>query len=149
MVLSLCVLAGLGSFLSGCGAEEHPASAAPEITGRWLVEKRDAIVLVEPRGHELVGRIVWVKDRDGIKGEERLDSKNPRPELRSRKVLGLEILTGLPLVPDKGGTHRGGRIYNPKTGKSYPVRIRMESPGRLKLRVGSSLLGQTTRWTRV
>lgn len=121
--------------------------ADSQIAGRWLVEKRDAIVLIEPRGDELTGRIVWVEDKDGVKGEERLDSKNPRPDLRSKKVLGLEILSGLS-ASGQGGTYGGGRIYDPKTGKSYSVKVRLESPDRLKLRVGGSLIGRTTRWTR-
>jgi uncharacterized protein (DUF2147 family) len=136
----------LGAWLGVAGG----ASAAPgaEIEGRWLVEKRDAIILVEPRGGEIVGRVVWAKDRDGIRGEERLDFKNPRPELRSRKVLGLETLTGIPLTPGADGWHGRGRIYNPKTGKSYPVKIRLDAPDRLRLRVGSGVLGQSTYWTR-
>ena len=126
-----------------------PSQAAEglDIAGRWLVEKKDAIVLIEPQGDGIVGHIVWAKDRDGIKGDERLDFKNPRPELRSRKVLGLDILTGLKATP-KDGWYVRGRIYNPKTGKSYNVKVRLEPGGQLRLRIGSGVLGQTTRWTR-
>ena len=124
------------------------AAEGPEIAGRWLVEKRDAIILVEPRGHEIVGRIVWAKDRDGIKGDERLDMKNPKAELRSRKVLGMDILTGLPLQRQADGWYGRGRIYNPKTGKSYNVKIKLESSNQLRLKIGGSVLGHTTRWTR-
>ena len=142
-------IATLAVLLVGLAVAGGAWSSESEVTGRWLVEKKDAIVLVEGEGASLVGRVVWAKDRDGVKGDERLDTKNPRPGLRSRKVLGLEILTGLPTRHDEGGWYRGGRIYNPKTGKSYPVRVRRESPDRLRLRVGSRVLGQTTYWTRV
>ena len=135
-----------GVILSSLAHGEEPS----RVEGRWLVEKRDAIVLIEPKGNELVGRLVWVKDRDGVEGAERLDMKNPQPDLRSRHVLGLVILTGLPLAPDAGGTYRGGQIYNPKTGRTIPVRrMQLESSDLLKLRVGTALLGKTTRWTRV
>lgn len=119
-----------------------------EILGRWMVEKKDAIVEIEDRGGKLAGKIVWAKDRDGIKGDERLDAKNPEPDLRSRKVLGSDILTGVPTTPKDGWFGRG-RIYNPKTGKSYDVKLKLESPDRLRLRVGGKILGHTTRWTRV
>ena len=137
--------------VAGCLAGPGLAGASPggDITGRWLVEKKDAVVVIEARGDGLAGRVAWAKDRDGIKGDERLDMKNPNPELRSRKVLGLDILTGLPAAPDDEGWHRRGRIYNPKTGKSYPVKVRLESADRLRLRVGGSVVGQTTYWTRV
>ena len=126
-----------------------PAHASPGIAGRWRVEKKDAIILIEPKGGHLAGHVVWAKDRDGIRGEERLDFKNPRPELRARKVLGLEVLSALPLEPDDEGWHGRGRIYNPKTGKTYPVKVKLAGPDRLRLKVGGSLLSQTTDWTRV
>jgi len=125
------------------------AAENADISGRWMVEKEDAIIVIEPRGSGLAGRVDWAKDRDGIPGHERLDTKNPSPELRTRKVLGLDILTGLPAAPDDEGWYRRGRIYNPKTGKSYPVRVKRESSDRLRLRVGGSVVGQTTYWTRV
>ena len=140
-VVVLAALAGRSTGTSGA----HDASA---ITGRWLVEKRDAIIHVEPQGAHFVGRVVWAKERDGIKAEDRLDTKNPDPDLRSRKVLGLDVLTGIPTTPDEEGWYGKGRIYNPKTGKSYPVKLRLEAPDRLRLRVGGSVIGQTTRWTR-
>ena len=138
-VVALCVLVA--------GVAPLAAQDSAGVLGRWLVEKKDAIIEIESRGDELVGRIVWAKDRDGIRGDERLDVKNPDLELRNRKVLGSDVLTGVPATPQDGWYGRG-RIYNPKTGKSYPVKLRLESPDVLRLRVGSKLLGQTTRWTR-
>lgn len=138
--------------LSLCGASiglAQDSGDEPSLEGRWLVQKQDAVVLIEPSGSELVGKLVWVKDRDGIKGTERLDLKNPEPDLRSRHVLGMVILTGLPLEPDEGGVYRGGRIYNPKTGRHMPIRVQLEAPGLLRVRVGNEFLHQTTHWTRV
>ena len=146
-VVALVLAAACGLGTAPVVAVDAPGERA--ITGRWLVEKKDAIVVIEPRGDGLAGRVDWAKDRDGIKGDERLDAKNPDPALRARKVLGLDILSGLPAAPDAEGWHRHGRIYNPKTGKSYPVKVRRESADRLRLRVGGAVLGQTTYWSRV
>ena len=137
-----------GATTGSAEATTGSAEATSEITGRWLVEKRDGIVLIERQGDYLVGKLVWAKDRDGIKGDERLDAKNPQPELRSRKVLGIEILSGIPATPREDGWYGRGHVYNPKTGKSYNVKIKLEAPDRLRLRVGRSILGYTTRWTR-
>jgi uncharacterized protein (DUF2147 family) len=141
-ILVCAVVSGLLAFSGPGHAQSH------ELSGRWLVEKKDAIILVEPQGDGIVGRIVWAKDRDGIKGDERLDTKNPRPDLRSRKVLGLDVLTGIPATPQKDGWYGRGRIYNPKTGKSYNVKLRLDPNDQLRLRIGGGVLGQTTRWTR-
>jgi uncharacterized protein (DUF2147 family) len=145
--LGVRALLGISAVL-GALLQAAPAPGASDITGRWMVEKRDAIILVEPRGETFVGHVVWAKDRDGIRGEERLDIKNPNPALRSRKVLGLAVLTGLSRTPRPDGWYVGGRIYNPKTGKRYPVKVRLDGAGRLRLRVGGSVMGQTTYWTR-
>jgi uncharacterized protein (DUF2147 family) len=137
----------VGALLAGAlpaRAQEHHDA----IVGRWMVEKKDAIIEIEERGNQLAGRIVWAKDRDGIRGEDRLDVKNPSPEMRERKVLGSEVLSGVPATP-KDGWYGKGRIYNPKTGKTYPVKLRLESADLLRLRVGGKVIGQTTRWTRV
>jgi uncharacterized protein (DUF2147 family) len=147
LAAAVLAVAGLAGWLAPAGGTG--AAEGADISGRWMVEKKDAIIVIEPRGAGLAGRVDWAKDRDGIPGDERLDTKNPSPELRTRKVLGLDILTGLPAAPDDEGWYRRGRIYNPKTGKSYPVRVRRESADRLRLRVGGSVVGQTTYWTRV
>ena len=128
-----------------CLAGEADGSS---IEGRWLTEKRDGVLQIERKGSELEGRLVWIKDRDGVKGTERLDFKNPDPELRNRHVLGLTILTGLPATPDASGYYRG-RVYNPKSGKMIPIRMQLETPDRIKARVGTSFMHKTIRWTRV
>ena len=146
-ILAWSTIAAIATIVTVAEIPAARASDAADITGRWMVEKQDAIIAVEQQGDRLVGTIVWAKDRDGIPGDERLDAKNPRPELRSRKVLGSAVLTGVPAA-EHDGWHGPGRIYNPKTGKTYPVKLRLESPDRLRLRVGGKLIGQTTRWTR-
>jgi uncharacterized protein (DUF2147 family) len=44
----------------------------------------------------------------------------------------------------------GGRVYDPKNGKSYQGKMTLVSPNRLNLRgyVGIPLFGRTTNWTR-
>ena len=142
LIVCCASLAGVASF-----AEERAASSS-SITGRWLTDKQDGVLLIEPQGNQLVGKLVWVKDRDGIKGTERLDSKNPDPALRDRQVLGLVVLTGLSRTPDEDGRY-SGRVYNPKSGQTIPIRLELEAPDRIKARVGTSILNKTIRWTRV
>ena len=48
------------------------------------------------------------------------------------------------------GAWKGGRIYDPETGKTYRCGIKLGDDDRLRLRgfLGISLLGRTTVWVR-
>jgi len=61
--------------------------------------------------------------------------------------LGLEILKNFKYKGTNEWT--GGRIYDPKNGKTYSCNMRLEGDT-LKVRgyIGISVLGRTTVWTR-
>lgn len=82
-----------------------------EVLGKWLTEAGDAQVEIYQSGDKLNGRIVWL-----AQGPETKDKHNPDESLRSRKLMGVNILSGLSKSKDRW---EGGRIYNPKNGKSY------------------------------
>jgi len=125
-------------------------AASPEgdtILGKWLTAKGKSVVEVYHCGDAYCGKIVWLKEPLNKEGKEKLDTKNPDESLRGRKIMGLEILTGLQYKgPNKWG---GGRIYDPDKGKTYKCKAWMEGKN-LKFRgyIGFSLLGRTTTWTR-
>jgi uncharacterized protein (DUF2147 family) len=127
-----------------------PVPAAASITGVWLTEEGEARIAIEPcETDELCGRLVWF--RDPPVGEAALDVRNPDPALRDRRLLGLRLIEDLPARPDEHGVWRGGRIYDPESGRTYRCKVTLGEDGRLELRgfLGVSLLGRTTRWTRV
>ena len=102
------------------------------------------------RRQHLCGRIAWLGRPLDENGQERRDGLNPDPALRDRPVLGLQILRDVGAVPDRKGAYRGGRIYDPESGKTYRCTLRLDDDGRLRFRgyVGISLFGRTTIWTR-
>jgi uncharacterized protein (DUF2147 family) len=129
-------------------------SAAPPPVGLWYAEGGAAQVAIEacgadPSRAELCGRVVWLRAPLGDDGCELRDRNNPEPRLRSRRVVGLEVLQGM--RPRADGTWAGGSIYDPATGNTYTCRLALEGRDRLRLRgyVGIPLLGRTTTWTRV
>ena len=83
-------------------------------------------------------------------GKPKKDKENSDKELRSRPVLGLEILTGFVFDDDEW---EDGDIYDPKNGKTYSCYMKFndDTKDELKVRgyIGFSLLGRTTYWTRV
>jgi glucan biosynthesis protein C len=124
-------------------------SAAATPVGLWYAEGGAAQVAIEPCGHALCGRVVWLRSPLDDDGCDLRDRHNPDPTLRSRRVLGLEVLQGL--KPQRGGAWGSGSIYDPATGNTYTCYLALDGDNRLRLRgyVGIPLLGRTTMWTRV
>ena len=77
----------------------------------------------------------------------RVDAENPDASLRSRALCGLLIGQGFHLASP--GSLEGGRLYDPKTGKTYSG-VLTASGRELNLRgyVGIRLFGRSETWTR-
>jgi uncharacterized protein (DUF2147 family) len=110
-----------------------------DILGKWVTESGDAHVEIYEQGGKLNGKIVWLQ-----KGPETKDTHNPDEKLRSRKLMGVNILSGLQKKKDKW---EGGRIYNPKNGKDYKCAIWPDGD-KLKVRGYIGFLYETQTWTR-
>ncbi len=120
---------------------------AQDATGRWKLDDGSAIVEVYHNGDCYNGRIVWLENPTD-NGKPVTDSKNPDEKLRSREIMGLNMLSGL---KKDGAEYRGGTIYDPGNGKTYNCSMKLEGDV-LKVR-GSldkrGLLGRTMDWFRV
>ncbi len=119
-----------------------PSAAAPSVTGRWLVEKKDAVIeIYDAGGGVLEGKVVEGRE------PARLDTKNPDAALRSRRLVGSVIMAGM--KADGPGRWSGGTIYDPDTGNTYRCKMTLDGDV-LDLRgyLGISLFGRTARWTR-
>lgn len=129
--------------------------SAEDITGFWLTldkktnEPKSQIEIYKDTEGKFYGKIVWLKKN--LKNNQPLrDENNQEEELRNRKVLGLQILSGLEYTDD--GEWDNGNIYDPESGKTYDCRAWFEDNdmNKLNLRgfVGFSLLGRSVEWTR-
>ena len=112
---------------------------AQDIKGKWLTEAGDAQVEIYEQNGKMNGKIVWL-----AKGPDTKDVHNKDEKLRSRKLMGVNILSGLTKKKDKW---EGGRIYNPKNGKDYKCAIWLEGD-QLKVRGYIGFLYETQTWTR-
>ena len=79
-------------------------------------------------------------------GKPKVDENNPDEAKRNTPLIGLVLLRGLEKDGDK--EYDGGKIYDPKNGKTYSCKITYKG-NTLDLRgfVGVSLLGRTSTWT--
>jgi uncharacterized protein (DUF2147 family) len=109
------------------------------VLGKWMTEGGDSYVEIYQAGDKVNGKIVWLRSGDG-----KLDSKNPDEKLRTRKLVGTDILTCLTQKKQKW---EGGKIYNPKNGKTYKCAIWIED-GNLKVRGYLGVFYETQTWIR-
>lgn len=125
-----------------------PFLMAQDITqGLWFNEEKEAKIQFYEQGGKLYGKIVWLKEPKDNNGKDKTDRNNPKPELRSKPIIGLVILTGF---KKDGKNWENGDIYDPKSGKTYSSTIKWAGDRQLNIRgyIGVSLIGKTTRFTR-
>ena len=124
------------------------AAFAQDVVGKWKLDDGSAIVEVYKQGDAFNGKIVWLQDPTEPDGSPAVDKKNPDAKLRSRKLIGLNMLSGL---KKSGAEYTGGSIYDPGNGKTYNCSMKVE--GDVLTVRGSldkkGLLGRTMDWYRV
>ncbi len=110
-----------------------------DIKGKWITESADANVEIYEQNGKINGKIIWLKE-----GPETKDKHNPDKKLQGRKLMGVNILSGLTKKKDKW---EGGQIYDPHNGKSYKCSIWLEG-NTLKVRGYIGFLYETQTWKR-
>lgn len=123
------------------------AQQADAVTGTWLNEEKDAKVQIYRSGDTYSGKLVWMARPNEDDGKTpRKDSKNADPKLRSRGLMNLVILSGFKY---DDGEWEDGKIYDPKSGKTYSSKMKLNG-NQLNIRgyVGVSMFGRTTVWTK-
>ncbi|WP_010408290.1 DUF2147 domain-containing protein [Citromicrobium sp. JLT1363] len=120
-----------------------PALAADPISGRWVTQEKNAIVTIGNCGSSVCGKISKFLETPPDGANQR-DVNNPDKSLRSRKLMGLPVLTGL---REDGDLWRGD-IYDPEAGKTYRSVIRRKGANRLEVKGCIGPFCQTQIWTR-
>ncbi len=133
-------LAWLAALIVGVSLIVRPGWAAglDTLVGRWLTQNKEAVIAIEPCSSGLCGRIVGVT----------LDHPDdPFPtDHEGHSQCGLTIIRNA--TPD-GDQSWKARITDPRDGKIYQARMRIDEQRRLRVRgyVGVPLLGRTEVWT--
>ena len=113
------------------------AGYSQTILGKWLTEAGDAKVEIYEANGKVNGKIVWLE-----KGPDTKDTHNTDEKMRSRKLMGVNILSGLTKKSEKW---EGGRIYNPKNGKTYKCSIWLDGD-KLNVRGYLGMFYETQTW---
>lgn len=125
-----------------------------DILGLWKTEEDESKLEFLKCGDKICVKIAWLKEpnytdsREGPVGKPKVDCNNPDPLLKSRPMIGLQIMEGFTATGDD--RWENGIIYDPDNGKTYRGKLRLVSPHRLELRgyIGFSLFGSTYVLTR-
>lgn len=123
------------------------AAPAPgdEILGTWVTDGGESKVAIARSGDVYTGKVTWIKAASPD-GKPVLDVRNSNSALRSRPVLGIEILSGFTRAAD--GLWKGGIVYSPRKGESYPAEIAVAKDGRLDIKVKDGMFSKHVFWTR-
>jgi len=125
-----------------------------DVVGLWKTDGGDSRLELFRCGDKICGKIVWLKvphyidSKDGPVGTTKIDRRNPAPALRTRPILGLQVMRGL--IAKGDNRWENGICYDPESGKNYKCKMQLVPPDKLKLRgyIGISLIGRTFGLTR-
>lgn len=114
------------------------------VVGTWLVGEKDAKVEIFKCGNKYCGKIIWTS-------EKRTDKFNPDTKLRTRDVVGVQLMNNF-AYDSKNNEWSGGSLYNTRDGKTYSGYMQLNANGTLFLKgyvLGIRWLGKSDTWTRV
>lgn len=127
------------------------SAQADRITGFWLTEDKDSqIEIYRVSGNKYNGKIVWLEEPNEEDGTVKRDDENPERSLRTRPLLGLEILKNFS-YDASNEEWAEGTIYDPKSGRTYDAFMRLDGNNNLKLKgfvLGMRFLGRESEWRR-
>lgn len=131
----------LSIYMISCslGLMAQPSEAA---LGLWLTDEGESHVKIFRDGEEFKGKIVWLRNPKDDRGQPVTDD-NGDP------VLNMVFMTEFVY---EDGEYVDGKVYNPKTGKTYYGSMELDGKNVLKLRGSldqSGWFGRTETWTRV
>lgn len=144
-LLFFCATVFLALPINQVQAQPKQQSKNINVVGVWLTEAKSSHVELFDCGDGTpCGKITWLNPDvagDGV------DLYNPDPNLRSRKLVGLQIMQGYRLR--RQGNWTGGRVYDAETGKTYGSRLRLLNNNTLQIKGCLGPICETQIWTRV
>jgi len=124
-------------------------SFSQTIFGKWKTVDdetgmENGIVEIYEKAGKVYGRIIEILEKE----KKHLKCEICEGEDKNKPVLGLVIIKGL---KKKGDFYEGGKVTDPKNGKSYHCKMTLEGKDKLIVRgyIGISLFGRSQTWFRI
>ncbi len=115
------------------------SASAQDIFGKWITGDGDGVVEIYESNGKVNGKVIWLEQ-----GPDTRDKHNPDAALKNRKLLGIDLLSGL---TKKDKKYEGGKVYDPKSGKTYKCSIWLDGKV-LKVRGYLGVFHATQTWKR-
>jgi uncharacterized protein (DUF2147 family) len=115
------------------------SSAADSILGTWSTPKQESTVQIVKCGEAYCGSIQSMKTPAN-------DEHNSDPTLRSRPLVGAQIMTGFQYAGSN--TWNGGALYAPRRGKNISPDLVLTTSDSLDVKVKMGIMSKTVTWTR-
>jgi uncharacterized protein (DUF2147 family) len=143
-------LAFLFFFTVGAQNPQSAVSKSDQICGKWMSSEKNLEVQVYKAGNSFKAKIIWFKGEPGNPMQNWRDVHNPDPKLRSRKVLGMDVLSGLQYNADDN-SWENGMVYDSKHGHTWNAAAYIDKKGLLHVRGywHFKILGRTLIFRRV
>ena len=137
------VLLSLAAFLvlpNPSYAQAGALNCGPLIYGDWVTDDGESIVTIDDCAQsKICGTISFLSDPDT------LDGNNTNPALRSRKLLGSNLLSEF--SAGRKNNYKGS-IYNPANGKTYKSKLKLTETASLKVKGCVGPFCETQLWVR-
>jgi uncharacterized protein (DUF2147 family) len=141
--LDLIVLAAAFAIAAGAAQADDSANAA--LLGTWKTPKHDGKVVIATCGGAICAHVI--DGRELRTNPNQTDVRNPDPEKRTRKIMGLNILEGYSGGPTEWS---GGSVYDPQTGDSSDdSTLILTSPNVLIVKGCRFLFCRTETWRKI
>ena len=105
--------------------------ADTNIFGYWLTS--GSIVKIENCNNLVCGKIITVFVEDEIDPNSVLDKNNKNKSLRDRTLVGVDLLSEFQINNQDQKTFKGGKIYDPRSGRIYNSNLYYKPSGNLKV----------------
>jgi len=111
----------------------HAQTAANKVCGKWECDEKNLIIEVTKNDGGFKAKIMWFKaDNVQLMGSY-TDVNNPDPKLRSRKLIGMNVLDGLVYKPATN-SWEDGMIYDSRHGRYWNSSAYINKDGLLKVK---------------
>tara|TARA_B110000003_G_scaffold41377_1_gene38542 strand:+ start:309 stop:791 length:483 start_codon:yes stop_codon:yes gene_type:complete len=114
------------------------------IFGYWLTP--GSIVLIENCDNYVCAKIETIFVDDGRDPKLILDENNKDKALRSRAIVGINVLSGFLMKDDEQRDFRGGRIYDPRRGREFKSNLHLREDGNLEVEGCLAFICNSEEW---
>lgn len=133
MIKMICLLAIISFCVGYVRSAETPISARERVCGKWESTQHDLRIWVYMENDQFRAKIIWFSDTDSKPMDYWRDVNNPNPKLRTRKLLGMSILTGL-RYNGKSTSWENGIVYDSRHGRYWNAAASIDKKGLLHVR---------------